>query len=440
MGDMRGLIAVAALMFGCGGDPVRHVVDAAPQPDGTVAIDAPPQVQTVTLTVQKDGAPQAGIRVYYLNADSSLVASMTTNAAGVTSATMAAGGYVVALDPLGLGGKGEHRISMFAGVKPGDHLQLHNPPLLDSTAISFTMTIPTDATIGVAHYMYATSCSSGEITPVLAAVTVSGPVTLYGCNGVADIMIYTTDTNLNVLSSFYVANQAVADAQPLDLSAQTYASVPARTYTVSNHPAGNTNGVYIGDTSVSPRGVIYPGPSRSITGDPAVTQVPTPTFTGALHVVRSDFNNAGIAAHHFIDWGPYATTYALDLGARILPDFATRPVFEQPTHSITWNETGTNEPDFVFADGSGYRASTSWYWQIVGPRTGAYLTLPLLPTDVFDYNFGPADFPQIYRVIQAKTSGGYDAVRAEVLSMMLGNNDLEGFVAPGSGSITYVVP
>jgi len=53
----------------------------------------------VTLTITSGTAGVADVKVYFQNADSSVVAVAMTDANGVASATMEAGGYVTAIDP-----------------------------------------------------------------------------------------------------------------------------------------------------------------------------------------------------------------------------------------------------------------------------------------------------------------------------------------------------
>src|SRR5712671_11474 len=93
---MRAFV-VGLLLAACGGDPIHHLADAPPPPDAPPP-DGPVS-GVVTLTVTLNGNPQTGVRVLFQNADSSLVASATTDASGVAMATMVAGGSVTAINP-----------------------------------------------------------------------------------------------------------------------------------------------------------------------------------------------------------------------------------------------------------------------------------------------------------------------------------------------------
>ena len=76
---MRAHLSILIVVAACNGDgKVRHLPDAAPQPDSPTPIDAAPS--PVTLVVTQDGAPMTGIHVYFQAADSSVVADTTTDA------------------------------------------------------------------------------------------------------------------------------------------------------------------------------------------------------------------------------------------------------------------------------------------------------------------------------------------------------------------------
>ena len=331
----------------------------------------------------------------------------------------------------------------FAGVKPGDHLQIHDATQLDTSAITINLTLPVDATTGVAHYLMASSCNGPTEVFFVAPALLGGPpgVSMYGCNGVADILIYTADVNGALLSSFYVPNQMVYNGQVLDLTAHTYAPIANRTYTFSNHPAGNANAVFFNDTVASMLVADLTSPTPAADGNPAVVQMAMPTFPGALHVVRSDFDNDAYARHHFVDWGPYCHDVRAESRNRILPDYATGPAFDPGTQSIPWTESGSmNVPDLVSARLFTSRGSSGRYWftHYVGPRTGTSITLPMLPTDVADYNITAIDNSTLQVLFNAKVPGGDDAVRAEVLSVLWSDDGFGTLASAGTGSLSYV--
>jgi hypothetical protein len=76
----------------------------------------------------------------------------------------------------------------------------------------------------------------------------------------------------------------------------------------------------------------------------------------------------------------------------------------------------------------------SWSWDIVVPFTATTFTLPTLPTDIADLNFMATDTVNVNELITAKVPGGYDAVRAEILS-----SSPDQFVAGPSGRIVFEI-
>ena len=125
---MRKLVCLLMVVGACDeDDPVRHLDGG--MADSLTMVDAPTTPQPVTLTVKSAGAPQANVRVYFVNPDSSLISNTVTDSTGVASALMPNGGYVSAVSPFsaplptGLPVQNES-LYTWAGVKPGDHLTL----------------------------------------------------------------------------------------------------------------------------------------------------------------------------------------------------------------------------------------------------------------------------------------------------------------------------
>ena len=94
---MRHLCLLVCCLAACGDDSVRHTPDAAPHdgPVADMAPDGPPL--PVTITATNDGAPQAGVQVYFLDADSSLVLATTTDATGARALSLEWDAYALTL-------------------------------------------------------------------------------------------------------------------------------------------------------------------------------------------------------------------------------------------------------------------------------------------------------------------------------------------------------
>lgn len=77
--------------------------------------------------------------------------------------------------------------------------------------------------------------------------------------------------------------------------------------------------------------------------------------------------------------------------------------------------------------------STYWDWQIVMPYSSTTFTLPALATGIDQFNLIATDTADVRELITAKVPGGYDAVRAEILS----STGPETFAAGATGRIVF---
>lgn len=418
--------SLVALLFlsaaACGDDGVHHLADAPPAPDGST-VDAATS-GPVTLTVIQSGQPAVAVDVYFQAANGTLVAKVPTNASGVASAIMEPGGYVTAVNPFVTKRLGDD-LRTFVGVKPGDQLKLHmddlRPPL------SVTLTAPNDA--NAASYEVYSNCSTVQN---LAGGGGSGglptaQIVLYGCGANIDFLIETFDQVGQPIGFLYHPNAAVTDGGTLDLQAETYTvPVPGATLNWTNVPAGFTALSY-GHTLASIRGPLQ---SRGGTVDVSATTsttFPRATIPNGIAVTSTDLlPDNGFGQHTVLDWGTTGTTgnvvtHTYDLGTALLPTYTSTPTIAIPTRAVTWGTSpGAAQPDFVLASVSINRDSAQgtafWDWQITLPYTGSTFTLPLMPTEIAKYNLVAGDGPTINDITTAKVPGGYDAVRAVILS------------------------
>lgn len=440
-------LALLLMVAACGDDGVRHTPDAAPH-DGPVTPDGPVDAAgtPVTITTMRAGAvPVMGVHVYFQNADGTVVLATTTDATGTASAVMAAGGSVTAIDPYtppAFGGTFDSLFT-FEGVKPGDHLQLTQPPV--PTTIQVTVGAP-DVTGGVSYTAYSTCNKNGQqLTappppptrrPAVIAAPESAAMTLTSCGATADFLIVAYDDAGQASNMIYAPNIAVSDGGTVDLTASTYTAGMTRTYTFNNVPA--LRSLSVEDDLVSPMGRIYPAlnetPSDTI--NPTITMT-EPVFTGAGSLMQTLYNGAGgIDQQMLLDWGPWASTFTTDVGARALYDYNAPPTFDPTTHAASIGEdtSAGNAPDFTATFLSAFRGSRSWTWSVIAPHA-ASVTLPTLPTDVFDFNIGSGDSPAVSAWVTGKVPGGYDAIRA-VLFSTTGPQDIA--LGSTTGSATLV--
>jgi hypothetical protein len=441
------VVAVAVGMGGCGGcnddGRVGSLPDAPPPPDGQDAPDGGDPPKTVTLSATLDGAPVAGVLVYFQNADNSLVASMMTGVTGTASAAMAAGGYVTAIDPFVSqaptvhGGIAVTEIRTFAGVKPGDQLVLER-----RSPVSISFTLWTSEVVGATNYDVFTSCGNGE----LAAGTgsgggPSGQVVLNDCNGTADIAVLASilngDTKVPV-SALYHPGVALTANATVDLTADVYGQLNQTTVTYLNNPFAATASV--DHTVIAAHGRFGPFTARKV-GDSVMIGEPMVPATGEIFDTSIVFTGR----HHVIDWGGPTAAYTLDMTNVFLPGivFDPLPSFDVVGQRVSWmEEPGRATPDASVAAISVTRSTGGitrfWHWRLAGPYTAGALTFPTLPTTLFDWAPADGDTIDLDELMTARIApGGYDAVRGRVLAIREAG-DAGSFVVGPTGRVVTV--
>jgi len=379
------------------------------------------------LTVTRSGSPVAGVHTYFLNADSSLVATVDTDAAGTASAVVGAGGSVTALDPFTSASAAAMEgddLRTFLGVQPGDQLAL-----TQTDAKSTTFTLKVAAASNANTYDVLTSCGAASVVPGGGA---GGRVTLFNCHGAADIVILASALNGVIkvpVSGLYHPNVALTDGGTVDLTGDTYRALTGVTFNYANAPNAT---ISISHTLVSAAGGLAPFVT-AFTGKPATLQ--EPTIAGATEVVDT---TVGLTSkHHVVEWGPLAATYMLDLANVLLPDLTAAPSFSAATKLVSWTEGAagaapdltTTTIDVARSDGSRH-----WHWTVAGPYTAGTLAFPVLPTDVTDWAPAATDRVSVTALTNAKVPGGYAAVRAHVHDV----RDPTELIAGPSGRVVTV--
>jgi hypothetical protein len=386
-----------------------------------------PAGMPVALTVTRNGAPVAGVHTYFLNADSSLVATVDTDATGAASAVVGPGGSVTALDPFATAGSVAlegNDLRTFLAVQPGDQLALTQT---DSQSITFTLKVAAATNANV--YDVLTSCGSASVVPGGGA---GGRVTLFNCHGAADIVVFASALNGVVkvpVSALFHPNVALTDGGTVDLTADMYRPLTGVTFNYTNAPNAT---ITISHTLVSAAGRLAPFVA-AFTGKPAT--LPEPTVPGATGIV--DTTVALTSEHHVVDWGPLAAMYMFDLNNLLLPDLTAAPSFNAATKLVSWTEgTAGAAPDLTTTtiDVTRSDGSRHWHWTVAGPYTAGALAFPVLPTDVADWAPSSADRVAVTALTNAKVPGGYAAVRAHVHDV----RTAAGFVAGPAGRVVTV--
>jgi len=422
---MRRLPLLFLVLAACGDDSARKIADAPPGPhDSPALIDSPPQALPVLVTVTyPDGTPIPDVKVYFQNADSSVVGEAPLDASGNARQVMNAGGYATAVVPnvliAGFNGVAamQYTLATWAGVKPGDHLIL-TPPGSGGAPVQATVTIPLDTQhTGVAQYYVQSTCNSAtQVLPPSGSGATSVSATISFDNGctAADVFVTAVDNLNTLISSFFVPAQPVTAGEMIDYTAQTYTLATTRTYTFNNFTGAFA--LSVNDNLVTGRGSLYEGPGQpTSTDNPAIVTMPYPApVAGSLDVIFAN-QQGSQTTRNFVEWGTTGA-YTTDWSADLLPDFATAPSLDTGTHIIGWTTSGGSlTPDFsagtVFANRQ-TPAAIEWQWGMVAP-SGTQLAFPTLPTDIADFNVAAADnyFINGTPIRIAKVPGGYDAAR-----------------------------
>nr|HEX4317823.1 hypothetical protein [Kofleriaceae bacterium] len=465
---MRKILVAALAVLGCGNDNVHHLDDGGADAAQTVdapAVDAAPTPGVVTVTVTLAGDPSAGNTVYFQNADSSLVAEVMTDGSGVASATMAPGGFVTVVEPLppvSLVPDGQ-TLSTFSDVKPGD--QLRDDVFSISTindVDTFAITVPTDPNPAAVTYTLDTTCGQGDadITPPVtlrraaaphAAIANNPPVqvTLASCNGRADMVVFTEDAKEQLLDAFFIPNIAISDGSAVTLTG-TYAPFASTPVAFTDVPAEFVDGdveLQVTGPHGSVDGFGF-GTSFDFDGGSGSGAISLPSgFTGATAVTLDQVFPSGNLIDEQVQatFGAIPASITSDVGAFRLRSWVTFPQVDPAAEAVEWAVAKDGKtPDYVLArvradrSDPAHETEDSWTWSIAAPGTSdGHLSYPVLPTDVFDFNFHDTD-DQLFveELVGVQSAGGYDAARALVFDTIEQLFDPE--VLPSS-TATFVV-
>jgi hypothetical protein len=406
---MRTLAGIAILAAACGNDNVHHLADSGTDAPPDVAADGPSE-GTVTLTIIADGSV-SGVPVHFQNADSSLVATVPTDASGVASASMAAGGFVTAVSPF----NGDELFT-FAGVKPGDqlHLDLPNPP----PTVSITVDAPIDP--AATNTLLFTTC--GNATLQTAAGSGGGPVgvTLSSCSANVDMVVESFDGNFAPLQALFQPDVAVSDGAAITLTA-SYQALATTNLTLAGF--GASTGAFVQQGIATAHGLVYPpfqsGTSIALANGTGSGSVVVPDVTGGLGVETIDLDSEAFSARHAVVWGPYSPVFAV-AGTIMLAAYTSAPAWDPAANAVTYTIDAGTTPDFEQTTLQISAPTNGWTWHMVAPHATA-LTFPHIPvTNGTDFNPAATDFVDVSELTAAKVPGGYDAARALAFDIPVG--------------------
>lgn len=419
----RRRLAAMLVLVGCGRD-LHHTIDGGPidaPPDIPVSSNDPP-ASAVKLRVIRNGQPVNGVTAWFQSdlAASTVVASAQTNEQGLAWAELPTGGYVTAIER---GVDGIDEVTTFAGVQPADDLRLVLAPTGDPTFHWFRLVIPQDS--GATSYVVDHSCA-GE--PIGVDATLAADVALSGCDATVDFVISSLTDGVPTGRALYAGAQTLPappapepnDAMPPPLGmltlTGTYQALETHTLSYANVPA-TLFGVHAYQALSAERRAFEAGEFGAVADNAATVQLAMPVSTATLLTVTTGYPTSGEHGQPLVfDWGVSSATSNLDVGAALLPAYASAPTFDSASRTITWTErTATTQPDLVRARIHVFRddipQGRSWGWRIVAPRAGAAVTYPELPVVDFDYNPGATDTAGVGELTVAKLPGGFAAWR-----------------------------
>ena len=373
----------------------------------------------VTVAVTALGLPAPGLQVYFQDADSTLVANVQTGSDGTARAATPAGGFVTVVQP-----GSSATLYTYAGVEPDDVLLLDTAfPPAPGSGFSFDVIMPTDTTTGVTAYHLYTSCSAAG--PVVTA-SGSAQILLTNCaDGLADMLVVTTDGSNQPIDSLYEAGVAVGSGASVTLTG-SYVPLPVLTDVIDDFTWPPTN-IDVGLTLMSPHGSVFFGALYGVgpmflptpIGSAASLTFAWPTIPDGQVVSRFGLSpGSDVLSEAAIEqWGPSSQPVTLDFAATHLRDFTTAPAFDPPTHTVSWTVGATGnapEVELAFIDvqrGSG-SAAPQWGWEILGPGgSDGHLVLPVLPDEPFDFNIQTGDVMSIAFAEDASATSGAAALR-----------------------------
>jgi hypothetical protein len=443
------VIAFGTAIGACGGG-AEQLDDAPPPSDGGGFERPPPRV---AVSVRLGGMPVMGLFVYFQNHDSTLASEAQTNIGGNAAGVVDDGGFVTVIEPPPLSAveAARTRLVTFAGVKLLDELHVDVSPLgFVPPPVTFNLSVP-DEQLGNTYTLYS-SCGTQAIgvgtAPVragavaaVAAVALTTSVTLTGCDGMADMLVVSTDAGGKLVGWQYQPNVAVADAANIAFTG-AYLPPVDTTFTYTQISPTST-GLGVVRELRTARGSVYRSAQATAPsgGVMATVTIPMPAPVGVQAITTStDQPSTGNGRQTIVEWGAADQSYLLDYAGAALRDYATRPALDTATQAITWTEAAGAAPDFVLGTYRADRADVvphETIRRIVAPYATdpsglATLQYPTLPTTLYDFNARTGDLISLERLVTMKVPGGYDAARAGAF-----DSDIPTAIVGATGRIVY---
>jgi hypothetical protein len=355
----------------------------------------------VTMTVQRDGAPDVGVPVVFQTAAGTVIATVMTDSSGVATAQIPQGGTVTVIQTT------SNVLSTYIGVTPPEQLTL-----VDYSAVQPTQTVdvtaPTDP--GANGYLFNYSC--GGPFPY------SGPTNLpLACGAAEDVFVRAATTG-NYIGAFVALDVPIIN-HAMSITG-SYMPMTSQTFTVTN---SMTTNVVFGAAIAGSHGLMgYRNgyvPVAGGSGSASTTDGFVANGVNEAVVMRAYIPATSNMFYQMVtSILPSTASFSLDLDSALLPIIASAPSYNFAARKVVWQSSGgAHIPDATFARLAVDRASQVWEWHVAAPYVAGELALPALPVLAFDYNPQPGDSVTI-SLEHARVPGGYAAIRPNGLSTM----------------------
>jgi hypothetical protein len=395
--------SLTVALLACG-DTVRNPVD----PDASVDAASPDAstVGIVTATVSKNESAFAGATVVFQNADDTVVATLTTDAGGVASTTMKAGGSVTVIFPAVASGSSA-RLQTIAGVKAGDNL-IFGTRNVAPTTNNKSILLPS----------LPRGASSNVVTPCGSVNGQGSPLILPADSSCTTGPLFLSSQAIGAgpdLGSLYKPSVTFTGASAIDLSLEVLKPAKPLTFVLNNIPATFTaasitssafDGKILMNNSSTARLQFATPLGTTRAGDIQLPDVATADLVTTIQLSQSGgrqeiYDRAAFAPQTF------------DATAIQIPWLLTPPTYDVTSSQIAWTESSDGAADTTFSFLNVSRGNTSFSHDIVSAHGSASQHVPVLPVAQAEFNVLASDTVN-KRTLLIKTQLGFDSIRARI--------------------------
>ena len=363
-------LLLVPLVAACGGSSPAAAPDAPDLGPGGA----------VRLTVTQAGQPVRALTVYFVDADGTLVATASTDAAGQASATLHTGGSVTVVTPPLASSTEARDLESWVDVQPGDDLALDLP--VDGTGGTISVSAPASTIAGVASYRIVTPCSGSAFLHAGVEAVLGWSPTCTRDPHASDFAVFAQDASEHDIAGFVAPHLGISNGQHLALTGTyqplvdvpiSYANVPsADGIAVTAYALASTGLTPVADTALA-------AASGSATG---TFHWPAQLTTGT-RVIATYANTDGDS---LLSWAPVAASVSLDLANQLGQAITSQALVDAAHQQISWTLADHGAPaqlavaSLAIDQASGARI----VWTLAAPGLRQQIALPQLPGAIVD--------------------------------------------------------